>query len=158
MLPQVAGGRRNLKSTEKMLNTKGFLPSGMVTVPGAAARLDQYGNMSRGQLVQVISALKAFPEAGYTANRVVQRARTKKRLPEFFVGEPGGGRLPLGVYQRMPDHTIRPILIFVKQPNYRILIPFAAIAERIYTADFQEEFNRAMRDMVILSPFLQEAA
>ncbi len=160
MLPQVAGGRRNLKSTEKMLNTKGFLPTGMVTVPGAAAALDQYGNMSRGQLVQVISALQAFPETGYNANRVVTRARnrSRKRLPDFFVGQPGGGRLPLGVYQRMPDHTIRPILIFVKQPNYRILIPFAAIAERVYTADFQEEFNRAMRDMVILSPFLQEAA
>jgi hypothetical protein len=161
MLPQVAGGRRNLKSTERMLAAKNYLPAGMVTVPGAAAKLDSYGNMSRGQLVQLVSALQAFPEAGYNANRVADRARLRsakaKRQAQFFVGSPAGGRLPLGVYQRMSDHTIRPILIFVKQPNYKILIPFAALAERVYTADFQEEFNRAMRDMTILSPFLEAA-
>lgn len=171
MLPQIQGGKRNLKSTEKMLNnsrtpkplpwgTK-WLPDGMVTVPGAEAKLDAYGNMSRGQLIQIISALQAFPEAGYNANRNVIKARKKiakgTRLPDFFVGQPGGGRLPLGVYQRMRDHTIRPILIFVKSPNYKILIPFAALAESVYTADFQEEFNRAMRDMTILSPFLEAA-
>lgn len=160
MLPQVQGGPRNLKSTEKMLATSGYLPGGMATVPGAAAKLDRYGNMSRGQLVQLISALRAFPEAGYTANRVVLKARKRsgmKTRAEFFVGQPGGGRLPLGIYQRMPDHTIKPILIFVKSPNYKILIPFQSIAQSEYTADFQEEFNRAMRDMLILSPFLEAA-
>jgi hypothetical protein len=161
MLPQVQGGSRNLKSTEKMLNRAGFLPGGMITVPGARAKLDAYGNMTRGQLVQVISALQAFPETGYNANRNVLKARAKAakgtRLPDFFVGAPAGGRLPLGVYQRMRDHTIRPILIFVKSPNYKILIPFAALADQVYTADFQEEFNRAMRDMTILTPFLEAA-
>ncbi len=161
MLPQVQGGRRDLKSTEKMLQMKNYLPSGRFTVPGSAAKLDSYGNMSRGQLVQLISALQAFPERGYNANRNVIKARAKLKkgvkLPEFFVGQPGGGRLPLGVYQRMHDNTIRPILIFVKSPNYKILIPFAAIANNVYTADFQEEFNRAMRDMVILTPFLEAA-
>ena len=157
MLPQVIGGPRRLKSTEKLLNRKGLLPSGMATVPGSAARLDQYGNMSRGQLVQVVSALQAFPETGYLANRARKRIAKGTKTPDFFVGTPGGGRLPLGVYQRMSDHTIRPILIFVKSPNYKILIPFQALAERVYTADFQEEFNRAMRDMTIVTPFLAAA-
>jgi hypothetical protein len=161
MLPQVEGGARRLKSTEKWLNKAGMLPGGMVSVPGARAKLDGYGNMSRGQLVQVLSALQAFPEAGFNANRNIAKARAKaaarKRLPDFFVGQPGGGRLPLGVYQRMKDNTIRPILIFVKSPNYKILIPFAQVAQSVYTADFQEEFNRAMRDMTILTPFLEAA-
>ena len=55
------------------------------------------------------------------------------------------------------DHSIQPTLIFVKSPNYKILIPFQALAERVYTADFQEEFNRAMRDMTIVTPFLAAA-
>ena len=123
--------------------------------------MDSYGNMSRAQLVQVLSALQAFPEAGYTMNRRVQkmidRAAARKHQPDFFVGRPGGGKLPLGVYQRMNDGSIRPILIFIKSPTYKILIPFQALAQQVYTADFQEEFNRAMRDMTILTPFLEAA-
>jgi hypothetical protein len=161
MLPQVQGGSRNLKSTEKWLNRKGMLPGGMVTVPGMGAKLDRYGNMNRGQLVQVLSALQAFPEAGFNANRNIVKARERAakggRQAQFFVGSPARGYLPLGIYQRMPDNKIKPILIFVKSPNYKILIPFQSIAEQVYTADFQEEFNRAMRDMTILTPFLEAA-
>jgi hypothetical protein len=160
MLPQLEGGQRSLKSSEKWLNIKGVLPGGMVTVPGDAAKLDGYGNMSRGQLVQVMSALSAFPEAGYLANRVKIGPKTRaaaKRHAQFFVGQPGGGRLPLGVYQRLPNGVIKPILIFVKSPNYKVLIPWTQIADRVYEADFQDEFNRAMRDMLILGPFLEAA-
>jgi len=46
---------------------------------------------------------------------------------------------------------------FFEQPNYRILIPFAALAESVYTTHFQQEFNRTMRYMTILSPFLEAA-
>ena len=156
MLPQVQGGQRPLKSSEKMLAGKGLLPSGMVTVPGAGAAVDQYGNMKPSQLVQVLSALRAFPQAGYLANRA-RNLKAKNNPLQFFVGSPGGGRLPLGIYQRTANGGLKPILIFVKSPNYKILIPFAQIAERVYTADFQEEFNRAMRDMVILTPFVSAA-
>jgi hypothetical protein len=157
MLPQVEGGKRTLKSTEKMLSSKGFLPSGMMTAPGSGAKLDQYGNMSRGQIIQALSALQAFGETGYLANRARARSLKGTKTPQFFVGKPGNGRLPLGIWQRMKDGTIRPILIFIKTPNYKVLIPFQALSQSVYTADFQEEFNRAMRDMIILTPFLEAA-
>jgi hypothetical protein len=157
MLPQVQGGSRTLKRSEKLLQQERYLPAGMFAVPGSGAKMDQYGNMSRGQLVQVLSTLKAFPESGYLANRSRAMSKRRTRLPEFFVGSPGGGRLPLGVYQRMRDRTIRPILIFTKAPNYKILIPFAAVATGVYDANFQTEFNKAMRDMLVLSPFLEAA-
>ena len=102
MPPQVAGGRRSLKSAEKMLAAKNYLPGGMVTVPGAGAKLDAYGNMSRGQLVQLISALLAFPKTGYNANRVADWARKRagKTQPQFFVGSPGGGVCRLAFISR----------------------------------------------------------
>jgi hypothetical protein len=157
MLPQVQGGSRTLKRSEKLLQADRFLPAGMFAVPGSGAKMDQYGNMSRGQIVQVLSALHAFPQTGYLANRSRAQSTKRTRLPEFFVGSPGGGRLPLGVYQRMRNNTIRPILIFTKAPNYKILIPFAAVATGVYEANFQDEFKKAMRDMLVLTPFLEAA-
>ena len=40
----------------------------MGIVPGDAATLDQNGNMSAGQIVQIMSWFKAFGEQGYQAN------------------------------------------------------------------------------------------
>ncbi len=39
----------------------GVLPGGMFWVPGSAAKMDRYGNISTGQIVQIVSALKGIP-------------------------------------------------------------------------------------------------
>ncbi|MFV0410883.1 MAG: hypothetical protein ACK5LJ_14660, partial [Paracoccus sp. (in: a-proteobacteria)] len=65
---QEYGGRRSAKRAERVLQQVGILPSGWVTVPGQGARLDAYGNMSRGQVMQILSQLRAQTTAGYTRN------------------------------------------------------------------------------------------
>ncbi len=64
---QVFGGERRIKAFEKLLRSQGALPSGMVTVPGQAARLDAFGNWSTGQLRQVLSQLRIEPTQGATS-------------------------------------------------------------------------------------------
>ncbi len=64
MAPHVYGGTRVMKRSEKLL--------GEYYVPGQGARLNQYGNMSPGQVTQVLSALKSSPI----------RIRTRQRDPD----------------------------------------------------------------------------
>src|SRR3546814_6873764 len=55
------------------------LPGDQYAFPAAGAELDAYGNMSRGQVVRLLSYLQAFGEQGYRANATARsRARTAK--------------------------------------------------------------------------------
>ena len=156
--PQVYGGARQAKRSEYLLQRKGFLPGGMLTVPGSGARLDAYGNMSRGQIVQIISALQANYASGYTANKSYRiSARKNKNTDGIFVGKPAGGRLPLGVYQRTASGELKPLLIFVSSANYKVRLPFSDIVGQVYVTNFQDELATALRDALVLTPFLQAA-
>jgi hypothetical protein len=91
-------------------------------VPGRAARLDAYGNISRGQIVQILSQLRAFTGAETVSRNLVRRDGTRDKGNEsttakkalqlrnaafrraggqyFAVGpQPRGGLVP-GIYQR----------------------------------------------------------
>lgn len=147
LLPQVHGGDRPLKRFEQFLQKAGKLPVGMYAVPGAAARIDSYGNMSKGQLLQVLSALQALPETGYLANKSRRKgARRNKATDALFVGRPHPG-MPLGVWQRSGLTRLKPILIFVKTPHYRQRFDFYVVAnttaEREFPAILDRELQRA---------------
>jgi hypothetical protein len=157
--PNIEGGVRQAKRTETMLRSKGFLPSGMFYVPGLGADLNRYGNISAGQLIKVMSALQAMPEQGYLANKSERlSARVNANAGTYFVGKPAGGYLPLGVYQRMPDGKLKSILVFVKTPHYHKILPFYELAREVFGSNFQAEFNKALRNALILSPILGRAA
>lgn len=149
LVPQVEGGDRPLKRFEKMLQARGLLPVGMFAVPGSRADLDAYGNISRGQLIKILSALNALPETGYLANRsarsAARRARSKKpkALVDYFVGRPSP-KDPAGVWERVGKKGLRPILIFVKSPRYRKRFDFYGIANNIATRNFPVHFDRAL--------------
>lgn len=67
--PHVYGGSRHYKAMEVRLFKSGLLPEGWNVVPGGAANLDAFGNMSQGQITQILNVLQTYTEAGYnTAN------------------------------------------------------------------------------------------
>lgn len=138
--PNIYGGPRPLKGFEIVLRNAGLLPSGMFVVPGEAAQIDANGNMSRGQLMKVMSALKlAQRTAGYSANRTAASAKRRgRKLEQYFVGRPGK-HSPLGVWQSFRfahGSAVKPILIFVRQPQYGVRYRFEQVAERIATKAF----------------------
>ena len=142
--PQIFGGARPIKPFEERLRRIGALPDGMFAVPGEGARLDRYGNMSRGQLVQILSQLRAFTEAGFDAHPTASR-RSKRNIRKagtFFVGRPGGGKLPLGIWQRIAGQ-LKPVLIFVRGPRYQGRFKFYEVAERVARREFPLQFERA---------------
>lgn len=154
LLPQIVGGSRRLKRFERALQLAGVMPDDHRAVPGAAARLDAYGNISRGQIVQILSYFKAFPEQGYSANITDKRKKSlakgsKNRLGyEYFVGRPGD-RLPLGVWQRVrfaSGSAVRPILIFVRSALYEAIFDFEFTAKVVMKREFSSEYRRALAE------------
>lgn len=95
LVPQVDGGQRRLKGFEQAIDL-GEL------VPAAGAKIDQYGNVSIGQIRQLLSVLgRAEAAAGYMAN-ITDRSRRRNTRQRDYVVIDGRqkGHLPQGVYQR----------------------------------------------------------
>lgn len=153
---QIDGGQRGLKRFERALIAAGVMPGDYRAVPGAAAKLDAYGNMNRGQIVQILAFFRAFPEMGYKANmtdagraRLARGSRSKLGFA-YFVGHPGN-RLPLGVYQRVKfahGSAIKPVLIFVRSAVYESIFDFGYVAETVVAQEFGNEFAKAYIEAV----------
>lgn len=158
LAPLVYGGERKLKAFEMSLQRTGLLPSGYAALPGSAAKLDAYGNMSRGQIVQILSYFKAFGEQGYSANMTDKKRsslakgskRTGARGFAYFIGRPGNGRLPLGVWQRISfgaaGSAIKPVIIFVAKPSYSPQLDVPGIAKRVIAERFATELQRSVAE------------
>lgn len=155
LLAEIGGGERRLKRFEMALRSAGVLPNGYMIVPGEAAEIDQYGNIKGSQIVKILSYFRAFPDVGYKANstdasRAKMAKSTKSRYgTSYFVGAPGDGKSPLGIWQRIYSNfgtAIRPIMIFVKSTNYEPIYDFKFVAENTVQKEFNREFIRAWEE------------
>ncbi len=146
LLPQVDGGPRRLKRHERALQSAGFLPNGWFAVPGEEAQLDAYGNMKRGQIVKILSHLRAFGSAGSNLNRSrTTKSRGVRRKEGYFPAKPGNREgLPPGIYQR-DGADARPVLIFVaRAPAYQPRFRFHAIVQATVRRRIKEHFDVAL--------------
>jgi len=64
---QIYGGLRTMTSFERRLASVGAMPNDMRAVPGRFARLDAYGNISPGQIRQMLSQLRIELSSGATS-------------------------------------------------------------------------------------------
>ncbi len=157
LLAQIRGGVRPIKRFESALRSVGALPEGMIAVPASGAKIDAYGNMDRGQIVQILAYFRAFPEQGYRANMTdktrarLARGTKKKHGVAYFVGRPADGKLPLGVWQRITSvmvsgSGIKPILIFADAATYTPIFNFEYVARTTVARVFNDHFARAMAE------------
>lgn len=156
--PEIYGGDRNVKRFELALRRKRILPFDMYAVPGSGATLDAYGNMSRGQIVQILSFFGgAEKSAGYTANmtekgkaRLAKGSRKRGRGFEYFVARPGNKHnLHPGIYQRFifawgKANEVKAVLIFVKKPVYRKRYRWGELASETAMTNWAGNFRAAM--------------
>lgn len=170
---QFGGGARLVKIFEKALRREGLLGVNEFIVPGAAAKLDRYGNISRGQLAQILSQL-GIGAAGYD-NKSTSSKRSRRNVAKSGVifwsrgpgTAPGGafkgrklkgfdastgvyeGRgaqhLPRGAWMRAGT-GVRPILIVVGQPRYSRRVDMKAITSRAIDRDFQRIFAQTYKE------------
>lgn len=132
--PNIEGGARRVKRFEQSLSLAGHLPKGWQTTPGKGATLDGSGNLSRGQIIQILSQLRITLVAGFDRNMSFdarkQITAQRKAGGRFFVVKPGGKRQP-GIYQReFFGRNVAPVVIFVASTRYRPRFDWNAIAQR----------------------------
>lgn len=148
----ITGGRRPMKRSEIMLRAAGILPEGLYTIPGKEAKLDAHGNMSRGQIVSILSYFRTFGITKLNSTRMnitdKTRARLARRKVDYFIVPISDRKLGLypGIWQRTNGDTLAPILMFVKPGQHKKLIKFKETAERVVRRDFNRLFDQALAD------------
>lgn len=171
--PNIEGGGRRVKALEKLLQLSGHMPSGWFAVPGKAARLDQYGNVSRGQITQVLSQLRLQLVAGSSRNQPLRQralarggALTKEQKAinaarqrafaraggQFFVIKQGESKALPGVYQRQvlgkkvfgPARRFpQAVFIFVSRATYRRRFDWEQVADRTIEERLDRNYEAA---------------
>lgn len=157
--PHVFAGERRFKAMEARLWKAGYLPDGWNAVPGVAAKLDSNGNMSRGQITQMLNVLGTYTEAGYnkandrTTSRLAKGSVKKNQYGFVYWVNPADGRkakhLQPGVYQRVSTGfgtSLKPVLIFVKRAKYKKRLPFYDLVNTAAAREFPKEFDKAFEE------------
>jgi hypothetical protein len=133
--PQVDGGARGVKGLELVLRRLGVLPAGWLVVPSKALPLDAYGNISRGQITQVLNQLGQDLSPGYartiskSATKRLESARRSGRTYVAFARPVG--RIKPGVYQRSGPggRLLVPVFFYVSAVAYRKRVDLAGVAQ-----------------------------
>lgn len=164
LLPQVEGGQRHIKRFEKALQAAGVMPVGMQAVPGAYAKLDAYGNISRGQIQQILSQVGTELTAGHNRTLTKGTDKASKTKQRNAYGRAGGqfvamprakGKLQPGIYIAEARNfgaklglgrtgKIKPVVMFVRSTSYRKLFDFHGVAERVADERLGPNVERAV--------------
>lgn len=165
---QIFGGPRRQKASEVRLQRLRIGGQQVFLVPTKFAELDAFGNMRRGQVLKILSALEALggPGQGFDGNRKPgRRGRGRRAGEDYFVIWPGqqnrqipGGRklpnhLPPAIYRKYGNGAgayIRPVLVFAKKaPVYRKRLDPDAIVRRVMqqelAAVWADRLGKALR-------------
>lgn len=128
---QFKGGPRIRTRLEKALSRAGLIANNEYVAPGAGAKLDRYGNISRGQLKQLLSQILS------STNQSTKQG--VKRSGYMFWSR--GDNLPRGAYI-LQGKSVKPLLMVVNQPRYKKRIDMDVIATRVVQRDFDAIFSR----------------
>lgn len=152
---EITGGPRAQKRSEIALQQRLAqlgVKDAKYYVPGSAAKLDQYGNIPGSRIVSVLSALKAFPEVGYMANRTAasaaRRAKSKRpgRPSEYGIARGNRGQGSYYIYQKKKGkRATEPLLVFLNRaPRYKKRIdPVERILDT-FSTQFFKQFERVV--------------
>jgi hypothetical protein len=113
--PHIEGGSRLPKPFELVLRRAGLLAAHEFAVTAKVAPKDRYGNIAGPMMVQILSALRAFNEMGFSGNR---KRNIGDPAPEYFAitsyaNEHMSRRpsLPAGIYRKRRAYGLQPVMI-----------------------------------------------
>ncbi len=146
---QAAGGRARPKGYENLLRRSGVLRAGEFAIPTGAypLRLNQYGNVSGAQYVQVLSRLNSLREAGSMGNRTNStRSRAARAERDYFVATINGHR---AIWARRGGRSVVPVFNIVSTaPKYSPRFPVRNMLQSSFAKAFPVELRRAVADQI----------
>lgn len=137
------GGDRKRKRVELWFQRAGYITSSEYLVPASAAKFDRYGNMSKGQVQQMLSQLRAGPDPQAYASNSARSQAAQRRAGIMFWSR--GGRLPRGVWVRA-GLGVKPVMLVVSRASYRKRIDLPKLANKVVRRHFDKEFRVALRN------------
>lgn len=143
---QEEGGPRPQTGLEQALSVALAVDGDVRSViPGEFAKLDAYGNWSRGERNQVMSQLKVQRDAA--ANETIASRKRAPRRSRYFVASKG---LAPGVYRRdeVGGAALRVLKISAKVPVYQQRLGFYDEAQRLFEARMTDHLTRTIGQMI----------
>lgn len=167
LLHHFVGGGRQHKQLEDVLRQYGYLDAGEMVVPGAAAKLDRYGNMNRGQITQILSQIglarggfDSTPTGSKRSRRNVAKAgvifwsggpmSSRRKLVDkasgitYGTSGTGATNLPKGAWMRA-GRSVKPLWIVVNGTSYRRRFDFMRTGQAAVDRHFSAEFDAALK-------------
>lgn len=138
LMPQVYGGPRKAKRSERALQYGGLILGSQFLVPGRDATLNKYGNISAGRISSILSGLKASPDP---YQNVTERSKKRRPSQYFVIREEG---VPKVIMERR-GAVLRRILAVTKQPNYTPRFDFWGVSQRTTARVLPEKLESAIR-------------
>jgi hypothetical protein len=161
LLHHVIGGDRPLKRFEKAMIGSGFMNSNMIAVPAGGAKIDQYGNIKGSFSSMLISYFGAYRKAGFDGNmkqetrdKMARYAKIKKTKYDrknkakvingvvYFMSN--GGKFAAGIWAKTghSGRNIKPVILFVRTPNYKKRFDFYGIADMNIQTNFKDRYAK----------------
>lgn len=141
------GGGRAPKALERYLRRVGLLGNDEFIVPGAGARLDAFGNMSRGQVQQAMSQLRlGLDPYSWSSDSRRSKRNVKKAGRIFWAhGNTRDGHLKRGAYIDMgPPVGLRPLLVIVRSPSYQRRFDLPRMAANTIAKTWKNNLNASL--------------
>ncbi len=154
--PNVFGGPRNARSSERKLRIHDYMLPDEFMVPGKDEPRDQYGNLPPTLYKRMLSQLQAMGGDVNQNETDRSRKRNKSRVRErYFVPDRQGTKLPPGIYRRtkISDKPVRYrielVALFVKNPRYSKRFKYNETADKAIDArlpyHWEKKLAKALR-------------
>lgn len=140
--PEIDGGPRQDKASERNLRRRWILPAGKYIAPGKGARLDRFGNITKGAITKALSGIGGFSESGFSANATgSKRSKRKGNAKRYFVIRRGS--TPIGIAERTSRSRMHVLLAFVSRPIYKRRLDFYGIGDKVVKRHLKDQFEKA---------------
>ena len=130
--PQFAGGDRSRKKFERRLNARRFV------VPGPAAPLDQYGNVSRSDLRQILRYVGALDSRSMSDRS--RKRFAKKFGRQFFATK-------RGIFERANGEG-NAVLLFARPPRYKRRVDLHRVTQGVVDRRWAPIFLDSLAEVV----------
>jgi len=115
----IDGGARQQKKSEKLLGGYWVI-----------SKHQKAGRLTGARMSKILADVKAYSRGGINTYN-------KKTKVRYFVRHSRGRRI---IFDRSGKNTVKPVLVEIKQPRYKIRIPFTSIVNKTVTRHYRTMF------------------